>query len=375
MTTKLYDTPLIVGASVAGAMTALRLARAGVSTIVLESRKTPFAKVCGEGFHPAGRVLLEEVLGDVSDLGMPLTGFEFSTPKGPLLALDHPCGELGLGCDRLLLERRLWQALESAPRVDFRTGATVRNMTTLSHGWLVTTAGEGQFECGRVVGADGVRSQVRRWSGRERRREHGRWGLRQRFRVGDGETPSAVHICFCGTAEIFVTPLAEGRVSIAVLGEEATIRRLGDPDHLRTLLTPIDCLLEPEDEARVLPYRGREASRFCGDGVYLAGDAAAFLDPVSGAGMTLAAVFAAVLAEVLAHPRSRRRDAEAERKLRRCLRAYGRLTRCLRWIGASAAFRRSATALLRRLPRLLRALSRPTEAEWAKGLRRMSQGT
>ena len=54
--------PVIVGASVAGTVCALRLAREGIESVVLERRARPGDKVCGEGLLPAGRAVIEDLL-------------------------------------------------------------------------------------------------------------------------------------------------------------------------------------------------------------------------------------------------------------------------------------------------------------------------
>lgn len=119
---------VVVGASISGAQTALRLARAGVTTRVLESHTAPRAKVCGEGLHPAGCAMFRDALGEeIDDLGVPLRGFAF-TDERPLMRLDHTGGELGLGCDRLLVEQRLWRALDEHPSIDFCRGETARGI-------------------------------------------------------------------------------------------------------------------------------------------------------------------------------------------------------------------------------------------------------
>lgn len=61
--------PVVVGASVAGAVCALRLARSGVACVVLDRRARPGDKVCGEGLLPAGRAVVEELVPSIADEG------------------------------------------------------------------------------------------------------------------------------------------------------------------------------------------------------------------------------------------------------------------------------------------------------------------
>ncbi|HEY8745294.1 MAG TPA: FAD-dependent oxidoreductase, partial [Chloroflexota bacterium] len=52
---------VVVGASVAGATTAVHLARAGHSVLLLERSTAPRRKACGEGLFPAGVAELERL--------------------------------------------------------------------------------------------------------------------------------------------------------------------------------------------------------------------------------------------------------------------------------------------------------------------------
>lgn len=366
MTTKQPEV-VVVGASLAGAQAALRLAGAGIATRVLESRTAPHAKVCGEGLHPAGRILLSEVLGDVSHLGVPLHGFAFSDAV-PLLQMDHSEGEVGLGCDRLLLERALWERLEAHGGIDFRRAVTVRGLTQASGGFRVVA--DEVVDAKFVVAADGVRSRCRAWAGRERSSRYGRWGLRQRFAVD--RPPDRVHIGFLGDGEVFVTPLPGGRISVAILGSETMARATRSVADLGDLVPELDLgRLEPLDAPQLLPHCGSDARQLYRDGLFLAGDAGAFLDPISGAGMTLASVSARVIADAVQRSRcepaaAARIERDAERRFRRALRPYRQLTWFLRALSRSAALRRTTVAVLSRTPRALALLSRPTTAAWTE---------
>jgi 2-polyprenyl-6-methoxyphenol hydroxylase-like FAD-dependent oxidoreductase len=364
--------PVIVGASVAGALTALRLGNAGIACAVFESRKLPWAKVCGEGFHPSGRRALEEVIGDVTTLGWQLRGFRFTTATAELIALDHPAPHVGLGCDRFLLEQRLWHDLTEHPLVTFEPGCSVHDIQKDADGWVVETP-RGSLQASHVVAADGVRSRLRSISGRSRRRLAGRWGLRQRLAL-DTPSPDDVEVCFLDDGEVFVTPLGPRRVSIAVLGREDLVRRLRDPGELAVYLDRMraGCGLAnrlrgatPEGPSQIMPHRGQRAVHWCKDGLYLAGDAAAYLDPISGAGMTLAAVSARIIAasitDVLAgEVDDARAEASAERELRRSVRPFRNLTNFLLLLARYPWFRRTAIAVLRRSPRLVDRLAKPT---------------
>ena len=167
---------------------------------------------------------------------------------------------------------------------------------------------------------------------------------------------------------MFCTPIGGGRISIAVLGEEALIRSLRDPHQLRGYLGRMHAgvmatlLVDgtPASIPGILPHRGQRSRHLCRDRLLLGGDAAVFLDPVSGAGMTLAAQSAEVLATAVAaaiHGTVDPRTAQvrAERELRRLARPFAHMTQVLRLLGRVRIARRIVIPVLRRSPWLLAA--------------------
>ncbi|MGE3163886.1 MAG: NAD(P)/FAD-dependent oxidoreductase [Planctomycetota bacterium] len=356
---------LVVGASVGGTVAALALARAGIPVTVIDPHDQPWDKVCGEGLHPAGLRVLEPLLGSLASDGSPFRGFCFRTPEARDLTWHFPNAIHGLGVERTVLTRRLLEALRAEPLVELHLGTAVTALHRLAGGWHAETP-IGGFDRRFVVGADGVTSRVRQWAGLARGDRYGRWGARRRYRL---RTPIAerVTIEFMGTGEVYLTPLADQRLSVAVLGQKDWILTLRDPVEFDRLLHAARSLPDgatAEGGVAVLPHQGFRSSRPACEQVFLVGDAAMFLDPITGAGMTLAALGGAIAAEAIGSVVGGQPAATAEkwyaRELEQALAPFVGLERFLGLVARSRLARRLALGGLRRLPWIISRLAKPT---------------
>ncbi|MEU6522550.1 NAD(P)/FAD-dependent oxidoreductase [Streptomyces sp. NPDC046924] len=265
---------LIVGGGPAGLATALHAARAGLDAVVAEPRRAPVDKACGEGLMP-GAVRALTALGlDVP--GHPLTGIRYV--QGPRqVQAAFRCGP-GLGARRTDLHDALHRAVldTGVPVLPLRVGE-VRQDTT-----GVTVPGTG-LRARWLIAADGLHSPVRRSLGLDvRTTQTPRYGLRRHYAVPPWSPYVEVH--WGPHAEAYVTPLGPALVGVALL----TTRRAPFATHLRTF---------PELAARLParaavtavrgagPLRRRARTRVHGR-VLLVGDAAGYIDALTGEGLT-----------------------------------------------------------------------------------------
>lgn len=356
---------LVIGASVGGSIAALSLARAGVPVTVIERHEKPWDKVCGEGMHPAGLQVVEELIGSLEADGSPFRGFCFRTPETRELTWRFPGTTHGLGVDRTVLTGRLIDALEAEPMISLHRGQTVTSLRRETTSWFAETTC-GPFSPYFVVGADGVTSRVRKWAGLERGSPHGRWGARRRYTLSQ-PFDERVTIQFLGNREIYLTPLPDQRLSVAVLGDKDWILGLRDADDFEEVMRDAAALPEgarPDDRVAVLPHQGHRCTRVADRGLFLVGDAAVFLDPITGAGMTLAALGGAIAAEAIVRIDAGVAGEAGERwyarELERAIAPFAGLERFLGWISRSAWVRRLAVAGLARAPGIIDRLARPT---------------
>ncbi|MEU1046517.1 NAD(P)/FAD-dependent oxidoreductase [Streptomyces sp. NPDC005897] len=274
---------LIVGGGPAGLATALHAARAGLDAVVVEPRPAPVDKACGEGLMP-GAVRSLAALG-LEVPGVPLTGIRYvQGARQVQAAFRHGPG---MGVRRTDLHGMLHRAVLAAgvPVLPLRV-AEVRQ-----DGTGVSVPGTG-LRARWLVAADGLHSRVRRCLGLEvKTRGAPRYGLRRHYAVEPWSPYVEVH--WGREAEAYVTPIGPRLVGIAVL----TTRRasytaqLADFPHLAERLPPDRATTSVRGAG---PLRQRARARAHGR-VLLVGDAAGYVDALTGEGVALALIGAEAL--------------------------------------------------------------------------------
>ncbi|MDQ6772883.1 MAG: NAD(P)/FAD-dependent oxidoreductase [Candidatus Dormibacteraeota bacterium] len=346
----------VIGGGLVGASFGLLVRRAGLSAMVLDQGTFPRDKPCGEGLMPAGAAVLAGLGLDLEGHGFPaLAGVRYRLGEG---GRDGTAGASfrnghGFGVRRVRLDTLL------AERAGVVEGVTVTALEAAANGVRLETS-QGAVRARVAVGTDGLRSQVRAWSGWERApRQPHRHGLVGHLRV-ERPVPAEVQVTVLDTVEVYTAPCGPGEMLAAVLGPRGTLRRPGvgvEASYRETL-------------ARAYPDLGpfQLSDRLWGAGpfsvapecvaegrVFLAGDAAGFCDPLTGDGMSAGLRQAEALARFLAADMStaaaRYRRWHATQWRRR--RIVGRLALTLTGSGALA---RRALAGMRRRPAALQTL-------------------
>jgi flavin-dependent dehydrogenase len=298
---------VIVGGGPAGLATAVEARRAGLAVRVLDRARPPIDKACGEGLMPDAAARLAE-------LGVALgpgESFRFRGIRyldGPLEASgDFPHGA-GLGVRRPTLHAALARRAEDAG-AELAWGVAVRG---LRPDGIETDAGP--LAARWVVGADGLHSKVRSWAGltappAPRRR----FGVRRHFALAPWSDYVEVH--WGPGCEAYVSPVAPDLVGVAVLWSGAA----SNFDELLAHFPPLAARLagaapaSRDRGAGPLEQRVRGVVR---GRVALVGDAAGYLDAITGEGIAVALHQARALAGALAAG-DLRRYAAAHRRLAR----------------------------------------------------------
>ena len=322
---------LVAGGGPAGLVTALLAAQRGLSVTVLEPRPGPIDKACGEGLMPSAVGLLSGLGVDVP--GLPFRGIHYADDARGVDALFR--GGPGRGVRRTALHTALAGAVARAgiDVVAAPAGAITQDETS------VAVAGR---RARYLAAADGLHSPIRRSLGLQRpHRGPSRHGLRQHFATAPWTDLVEVH--WARGAEAYVTPLAPDLVGVAIL----TTARGPYADQLARFPALAAKLHTPAGAVRGAgPLRQRVSSRVHGR-VLLVGDAAGYVDALTGEGLAVAWASAAELVRCVAADR----PAEYERRWRRASRRYRVLTGGLLWARNRPLVARAIVPAAARLPR------------------------
>jgi flavin-dependent dehydrogenase len=197
-----------------------------------------------------------------------------------------------------------------------------------------------------VVGADGLSSHTRRWAGLDARpSRRRRYGVRRHYRVAPWT--DHVEVYWADGCEAYVTPVGDSLVGIAMLWGGS---REGFERHLAKFPALADRLRGAATASRDRgcgPFLQRASSVVRGT-LALVGDAAGYVDALTGEGLGLAFREAGALASALAAE-----DLSSYRAAhRRIVGAPERLTRATLLLTRHRELRRRVIGVLGRDPRL-----------------------
>jgi flavin-dependent dehydrogenase len=312
---------VVVGGGPAGATVAALLARAGREVVLVERAPAWRWHACGVFSSPAAVAALRRVgLGAtlLDRVRRPSPAMRVEIPDGTTFRLtygdDGSLRRPAVGFDRAALDAALLAEAGNVG-VDVRRGVTVTGLGVgAGEGFRRLTLRDGSgaltLDTRVVVGADGVRSTIARLLDVDRRpRLDPRIGLT--FHVADprppGERDARMVIldgAYCGLA-----PVPGGRLNVGIVlaGQtwRARLASRGAADVVTAVLRAIppaaDDPVPWTDAERLDPIEGasplgHRVARRAGEGWLLVGDAAGFLDPLTGEGLHRAIVSAELAA-------------------------------------------------------------------------------
>jgi menaquinone-9 beta-reductase len=340
---------VVVGAGPAGSVAALVLARSGLPVVLCDRVAFPRPKLCGDTVNPGTLAMLDRlgVGASVRSRSLPITGMLVTGPHRAAVAADYPGGLAGAAIERSDLDALLVNAAiaagatfvpgarADAPVIESRTGRVVGIQGDLG--------GEREMRATLVIGADGRGSKIggalglTGFAAKPQRWAFGAYyeGVEQLTSRGE------MHVRPDGY--LGVAPIGNGRANVCVVrqldastppgrdGAAATIAAAIDADatlrlrfiHATRVSTPV-----------VLGPLAVEALSAGCPGLLLAGDAAGFVDPMTGDGLRFAVRGGMLAAEAALKELETGQPAHQslERARRREFSGKWRLNRTLRWI-------------------------------------------
>lgn len=300
------------------------LAKAGISSLVLEKATFPRDKICGDAL--SGKVVqtlkrIDPAIADrlsVFPAQLPSWGVTFIAPNGKALKVpfkqDRQSTDQAPGyiSKRIDFDDFLFQESKQYPEVEVWQGFDVQEYDKTPHGYTITGKDGRVVEAELLLLADGAQSRfARQVAGIQKEPSHYCAGVRAYYNgVKDLDTDGFIELHFLkellpGYLWIFPLPNGGANVGLGVRSDVVSKRKLNLTKLLPELIAQYPALQQRFTDATLngpiagfgLPLGSKKRS-ISGDNYMLLGDAASLIDPFTGEGIGNAMICGQKAAEV-----------------------------------------------------------------------------
>ncbi len=298
---------IIIGAGPAGSLTAYLLSAKGFKVGVFDRNAFPVkGKVCGEYLCPAGYDLLKDLkLEKLLDDYPKVRGMNLYSPDEQLVETQFPNNKFGHSLKREKFDNDLIE-LAQAKGTEFFFDTNIESIEHTKEGTFVQSGGQ-KWKASVLVGADGRQSLVGKWLGFQKKSNSKRVAIHAYLNVKDGVKSSKgeMHIfkdgSYCG-----VNPVNDKYWNFSIVYDAKKLKKFSsiqklvedsiyERSHLSSVFDKSNTdynisgkISNPITELGCIKKRA-----------VLIGDAAGFIDPLTGEGIYHALLTAKIFSENL----------------------------------------------------------------------------
>jgi flavin-dependent dehydrogenase len=280
----------VIGGGPAGLAAAIAASQRGFQVIVADGAKPPIDKACGEGLMPSTLAALRQLGITISpEDGRNFRGIRFL--DGQISAEANFPANSGVGVRRTVLHQRMVEQAEACG-VSFLWNTPVSGISP-----------EGVFAAGSfysarwIIGADGNRSRVRRWSGLAAHTyKDWRVAFRRHYRVKPWTEFMEIH--WGREMQAYVTPLGTEEICVALISRDPNVRLEALWREFPELTANLENATPVSTERGAITGTHQLECVYSGN-IALIGDASGSIDAITGEGLCLGFQQALALANAL----------------------------------------------------------------------------
>ena len=295
---------IIVGGGLAGLVNAIQLAEAGLSVLVIEKKRYPFHRVCGEYISNEVIPFLQSIRAYPEALKpVAISTFQLTSTAGRSSIMPLDLG--GFGISRYALDHFLYQRAQQAGAT-FRLETPVQHISFHNDRFVITLPQNKSVEGQLVIGAYGKRSRLDKQLHRRFMKQRSPYiGVKYHLVTDFPDDRIALHNFeggYCGVSRV-----EDGRYNVCYLGSRASLRHHGSIEameervlwknpFLKKIFREAKFLLDKPEVINEVSFAPKQPVV---QHVLMSGDTAGLITPLCGNGMALAIHSAKLLSELI----------------------------------------------------------------------------